>query len=148
MKLNYPTTHCVTPDTLTAIRRRHPLALEAVAYAPGRFEIGHGMRQGVFPGLRICAQQAENLFRCDVQYCEAMIRSAADFPISEALYQALVSLFFDVGPKTRVVDFMVATARQQGERAYFSLLPSNAHWSRFGQDIGRAARFYEAKQAH
>lgn len=146
MKKHYPGNHVVTRDTLAAIRARHPLALQALEYRPGRFEIGHGMRGFVVSGMKLSPQQAEDLFRNDILYVESRIRAWLDRPVSDPAYQALVSFIFDVGTEFDVIKDALAFMHEGDEQGFFRWVPPHAALSRFGEHIGRAARFWEAKQ--
>lgn len=145
--LRYSSNHVVTPETLQAIRQRHPLALDAVQYAPGRYEIGHGCRWGPYPGLRISPIQAEDLFRADIAYVEAHIRAWFQITMREVTYQALVSYFFDVGTQGTGSDDVVNLFESGGEKRFFRSLPGAFGLSRFGDHVGKAARFFECKHA-
>ena len=146
-KLYLPNNHCVGRDTLLALRSRHVLATSSRQYAPGRYEIGYGNRNGVGPGLSISPCQAEDLLRNDVQYVEAFIRMAVARRISDRAYQALVSFIFDVGPKSDPARERLSRLHEGGEDAFFDGLAGGAEWSRFGEHIGRSARFFEVNHA-
>ena len=146
-RLSYASNHAVAPVTLEAIRSRHPLALQAVAYQPGRYEIGHGCRWGPYPGLRISPVQAEDLFRSDIAYVEGRIRTWFPCPMRDGAYQALVSYFFDVGTGESFAEDAVCLFTNGGEKAFFRSLPQAFDRSRFGRNIGRAARFFECKHS-
>ena len=146
-RLSYPSNHAVAPATLEAIRSRHPLALQAVAYAPGRYEIGHGCRWGPYPGLLISPVQAEDLFRSDIAYVEGRIRTWFSCPMRDGAYQALLSYFFDTGTGGTHVEDVVNLFENGGEKRFFRTLPGAFNMSRFGPRIGRAARFFECKHS-
>lgn len=145
--LQYSSNHVVRPETLQAIRQRHPIALDAVQYAPGRYEIGHGCRWGPYPGLRISPIQAEDLFRSDIAYVEGHIRAWFRLPMRDATYQALVSFFFDVGTQGTQCDYVVNLLENGGEKHFFRSLPGKFGLSRFGDHVGKAARFFECKHS-
>ena len=146
-RLSYASNHAVAPATLEAIRSRHPLALQAVAYAPGRYEIGHGCRWGPYPGLRISPVQAEDLFRSDIAYVEGRIRTWFSCPMRDGAYQALISYFFDIGTVELYAEDAVCLFMNGGEKAFFRSLPQAFDRSRFGSNVGRAARFFECKHS-
>lgn len=145
MKLHYPHNHCVSRDTLDAIRRRHPLALQAEQYAPGKWQIGHGCRGGIYPGLKISPIVAEDLLRNDVLYVESRIRAYFDMPLSDSLYQVLVSHLFDIGTQSTACDDIVNLVATNQVARFKQMLPGSFGLSRFGADVGRTARFWEAK---
>lgn len=148
MALDYlPTNHCVAANTLRAIRARHPLALSAEQYAPGKYQIGYGNRNDVLRDMTISPCQAEDLLRNDVMYVEAFIRMAVARRLTDRGYQALVSFIFDVGPKAQSALNRLSILHDRGEAAFFDGLAGCADYSRFGAHIGRAARFFECEQA-
>ena len=140
---HHPHNHLVSLSTLNAIRNRHPLALQAMSYGPGRWEIGHGCRGGIYAGLRISPAQAEDLFRSDIMFVESAIRCSLDCALTDAAYQALVSYLFDVGPSRWKGDDVHLLLQAGKEEEFFRLLPALAGWSRFNEHVGRAARFFE-----
>lgn len=142
-----PTNHCVSIHTLKAIRARHPLALDAQAYGPGRYQIGYGHRDPIPPDLTISPCQAEDLLRNDVQYVEAFIRLAVARRLTDRAYQALVSYLYDVGPKATAARARLSALHEGGEAAFFHGLEGACAESRFGENVGRAARFFECTQA-
>lgn len=145
--LHLPTNHCVMRTTLAAIRARHPLALEATSYAPGRYFIGYGHQDHMPPDLTISPCQAEDMLRNDMQYVEAFIRLSVARCISDRGYQALVSFLYDVGPKSEAAHVRLGMLHDGGERAFFAGLEGGAEWSRFSAVVGRSARFFECTQA-
>lgn len=148
MALDYlPTNHCVAANTLRAIRARHPLALSAEAYAPGKYQIGYGNRNDVLRDMTISPCQAEDLLRNDVMYVEAFIRMAVARRLTDRGYQALVSFIFDVGPKSDHARARLGALHARGEAAFFDGLAVGAGMSRFGAHVGRAARFFEVEHA-
>ena len=145
--IHLPTNHCVNVHTLHAIRSRHRLLLEAEQRVQGIWEIGYGCRVGVMPGATIGPCQAEDLLRNDVQYVEAFIRLAVARRISDRCYQALVSYLYDVGPKAEASRIRLARLHEGGEETFFLGLEGEARASRFGENIGRPARFFEVNYA-
>lgn len=143
MKKHYPNNHAVAVPTLDAIRKRHPLTLEAVQCGPSALEIGYGHRYSVFPGQRITAQQAEDLFRADVMHCEAYIRSRIMFPLSDGRYQAFVSFLFDVGPRAAFDHCHEIFVPDMSDAELIELLPRFASCSRFRDFVGASARAFE-----
>lgn len=146
MKRFYPHNHCVFADTLQAIRSRHPVVTDARQYAPGRYEIGYGNRNSVDKDTRVTLCQAEDLLRNDIQYVEAFIRLCVANRITDGCYQALVSFFYDVGPKSEAARMRIAMVHDRREDGFFDGLEGLKDASRFGPDIGLAARFWECKQ--
>lgn len=146
MRLYLPCNHTVFRETLDNIRRRHPLALQAQQYTPGKFEIGYGNRSEVHPGTHVTSCMAEDLLRNDIQYVEAYIRLAVARRISDGLYQALVSYLFDAGPKSPAARARLSALHTRGPDGFFDGLAGAASESRFDANAGRTARFYECKQ--
>lgn len=146
-KLFLPNNHCVKPETLRAVRARHPLITSATAYAPSKYQIGFGCRNGVHPGWNISPCQAEDLFRNDVMYVEAFLRMAVARRLTERAYQALVSFIFDVGPKSPHASVRLAVLHDHGEAAFFDGLDGGRSWSRFDENVGLVARSFEVWHA-
>lgn len=146
VRLYLPTNHCVEIQTLEALRRRHPVVLQARLYAPGRFEIGYGNRNDVHPETSISPCIAEDLLRNDVQYVEANIRLRVARRISDACYQALVSYLYDVGPKAEAANARLSRLHTGGLEAFAADLASARDESRYGPSVGASARFWECRR--
>jgi lysozyme len=94
----------VSPMALSAsetayalIRRWEGLRLRAY-WDNGQWAIGYGHRgPDVKEGMTITQAQAEALLRQDVAEVETVIRSAVRVPLTQAMFDALVSFVYNVG---------------------------------------------------
>lgn len=82
---------------LDAIKEHEGLRLRAYDDGVGVLTIGYGHTAGVRAGDQITAEQAEQFLREDVQIFEKTVHDAVHVSISQAQFDALVSLVFNIG---------------------------------------------------
>jgi len=88
----------VSSEGLNLIRRFESLRLEAYQDEAGVWTIGYGHTGlDVKPGMRITQEQAEELFRQDINRFEAGLRSLLTREPTQSQWDALVSWAFNVG---------------------------------------------------
>lgn len=82
---------------LDAIKAHEGLRLRAYDDGAGVLTIGYGHTAAVRAGDQITAEQAEQFLREDVEWAEACVRDAVHVSISQAQFDALTSLVFNIG---------------------------------------------------
>lgn len=82
---------------IDAIKRHEGLRLHAYLDSAGVPTIGYGHTAGVEMGQHISDQRAEEFLRADLLWAENAVNSVVRVPVSQAQYDALVSLTFNIG---------------------------------------------------
>lgn len=82
---------------LALIQRFEGLRLEAYLDSVGKPTIGYGSTQGVRMGDEITNAQATELLAADVERHADGVRRLVDVPLSQNMFDALVSFTFNVG---------------------------------------------------
>lgn len=85
------------PQGIANLKGHEGLRLEAYWDENG-WAIGYGHRAGVKEGDTITQEQAEELFRQDIQWVSSSIKDNITVPLSQAQFDALASLVYNVGP--------------------------------------------------
>lgn len=100
---------CVWDDAMTMktsqagidlIKQHEGLRLEAYpdpASGAEPWTIGYGHTKGVMPGQRITQEQAEQFLRDDLWWAEDAVNGSVTVNITQAQFDALVSLIFNIG---------------------------------------------------
>lgn len=78
------------------IKRFESLRLEAYLCPAGVRTIGWGHTEGVQPGQRITAEQAEELLQSDIDQVEQDMARVISIPLTQGEHDALVSLCFNL----------------------------------------------------
>ena len=63
----------------------------------GKLTIGYGHTRDVYIGQKITRSTAEAYLRQDVEFAEVTVRSAVTAPITQNMFDALVSLVYNIG---------------------------------------------------
>ncbi len=84
---------------LEIIESAEGLRLKAYQLA-GQWLIGYGHARGVKAGMTITKAQAEEFLRQDASLCGGTVASAVTEPVTRNEFSAMVSLCYNIGPKT------------------------------------------------
>lgn len=79
------------------IKKWEGLRLNAYQDVVGVWTIGYGHTGTAKPGMRITPQEAERLLRQDLAWAERAVANGVKVPISQPMFDAMVSLCFNVG---------------------------------------------------
>jgi len=79
------------------IKHFEGLMLKAYRCSAGKLTIGYGSTRDVTEGVVITLQEAEDRLIQDVKASEALVRSKVAVPLTQAQFNALVSLVFNLG---------------------------------------------------
>lgn len=82
---------------LRLIKEFEGLSLVAYQDAVGVWTIGYGTTRGVYPGMRITLEQAEEFLRRDLQRFESAVNQLVRVPLNADQFSALVSFVYNVG---------------------------------------------------
>ncbi len=109
------------------IRHFEDVGLQAVPDARGDWVVGYGHRERVVEGVAISADEADGLFRLDLERAERAVRRLVRVPVTATEYDALVSLAFELGPEgfeaSRVLHHLNDGARDAAVDALLRLTP-------------------------
>tara|TARA_R110000782_G_scaffold73701_3_gene147517 strand:- start:900 stop:1481 length:582 start_codon:yes stop_codon:yes gene_type:complete len=86
------------PNDVTSIKESEGLRLKA--YKPTKddvWTIGWGHTKGVFPGQVITEEEAEEFLAQDLAWVREAINRQVDVPLTQNMYDALVSFVFNLG---------------------------------------------------
>jgi lysozyme len=82
---------------IDAIKRHEGLRLHAYLDSADVPTIGYGHTADVEMGQHISEWRAEEFLRADLMWAEMAVNNAVRVPVSQAQYDALVSLCFNIG---------------------------------------------------
>lgn len=82
------------------IRSYEALRLKAYDDSTGVWTIGYGHTAGVTPGMTITESQAVDYFRTDLKSFERSVNKYVIVPITQNMFDALVSFTFNLGAGT------------------------------------------------
>lgn len=71
--------------------------LTAYQDSVGVWTIGYGHTNGVYAGMTITQAQAEEFLRSDLKTAENAVNGKVTYPITQNMFDALVSLTFNIG---------------------------------------------------
>lgn len=71
--------------------------LTAYQDSAGVWTIGYGHTAGVYAGMTITQAQAEEFLRSDLKTAENAVNGKVTYPITQNMFDALVSLTFNIG---------------------------------------------------
>jgi lysozyme len=94
----YYMSQALKPSDVTFIKESEGLRLEA--YKPTKHDvwtIGWGHTKGVFPGQVITEEEAEEFLAQDLAWVREAIDKQVDVPLTQNMYDALVSFVFNLG---------------------------------------------------
>jgi lysozyme len=94
----YFMSQALKPNDVTSIKESEGLRLEA--YKPTKHDvwtIGWGHTKGVFPGQVITEEEAEEFLAQDLAWVRTAIDNQVDVPLTQNMYDALVSFVFNLG---------------------------------------------------
>ncbi len=113
---------------LTLIKSFEGLKLDAYRDVRGIWTIGYGHIRGVFPGMHITEQQAEQALRDDLMGAEGAMESAlAGAQTTDNQFAAMVSLCFNIGS----ANFRESTVlRKHQERDYEGAADAFLMWNK------------------
>lgn len=83
------------------IKQREGLRLDAYpdpASGGDPWTIGHGSTHGVTPGMKITAELADQMLRDDLVRFEGVANRILTVPVTQAQFDAIVSLAYNIGP--------------------------------------------------
>ena len=63
----------------------------------GIWTIGHGSVRGVYPGMVITREQAEQMLRAEILNDESYIQAVVTKPINQPMFDALLSFVYNIG---------------------------------------------------
>ena len=87
----------VSERGLDLIRKFEGLRLEAYQCSAGKWTIGYGHTAGVYEGMVITEDQANDLLWGDVRVAERCVNGAVQVPLTQGEFDALVSFVFNLG---------------------------------------------------
>jgi lysozyme len=121
------------------IKSREELRLTAYKPTPQDvWTIGWGSTKGVREGMFITAQEAEARFADDTAWAVATV-NAIDAPLSQSMFDALVSLVFNTGAGSVSTGSTIGAALRA--RRYFDAWAGFALWRKQkGEDLRGLAR--------
>src|SRR5215467_14111911 len=90
-------THTTSNIGLKLIKEHEGLRLVAYKDPVGVWTIGYGHTRGVLPGMVINEEVAHSLLLLDVQEAERCVRREVRVPITQSMFDALVSFIFNLG---------------------------------------------------
>lgn len=79
---------------------KHYEGLRLQSYKPvegDHWTIGYGSTRGVYEGMRITQQEADDRLRSDIGWAESAVNRLVRVPLSQAQFDSLVSFCFNVG---------------------------------------------------
>ena len=82
---------------LNLIKESEGLCLTAYKCSAGKWTIGYGSTRDVVPGMKINRAQAEWRLRQDVNEAERDVTRLVKVPLTQGMYDALVSFAFNFG---------------------------------------------------
>lgn len=82
---------------LDLIKQFEGLRLEAYLCPAGVWTIGYGSTNGVYEGMKITQEQAEERLRQDCRIAEACVNDCVAVPLKQGQFDALVSFTFNLG---------------------------------------------------
>jgi lysozyme len=94
----YSMSQALKPNDVTSVKESEGLRLEA--YKPTKHDvwtIGWGHTKGVFPGQVITEEEAEEFLAQDLAWVRTAIDNQVDVPLTQNMYDALVSFVFNLG---------------------------------------------------
>jgi lysozyme len=92
---------------LELIKSFEGLYLKAYLCPAKVWTIGYGHTLGVMPGDVITKDQAEALLRKDLEQFEAVVNRSVSVPITQAQFDSLVSLCYNIGAKAFVTSTLL-----------------------------------------
>ena len=94
----YFMSQALKPNDVTSIKESE--GLRHAAYKPTKHDvwtIGWGHTKGVFPGQIITEEEAEEFLAQDLAWVREAIDNQVDVPLTQNMYDALVSFVFNLG---------------------------------------------------
>lgn len=120
------------PAGLHLIKTFEGLKLNAYLCPAGVWTIGYGTTKGVKPGMAITAAKAEELLAQDLRKFEDTVNTSVAVPITQGMYDALVSFCYNVGAGA----FRTSTLlRLLNKGEYESAALQFARWNRGGNKV-------------
>jgi lysozyme len=87
----------ISKQGLDLIKKFEGLRLKAYLCPAGVWTIGYGHTKGVYPGMVITEELADKFLIDDVWQFEREVESLVHVPITQGMFDALVSFAFNVG---------------------------------------------------
>lgn len=87
----------ISQEGLALIKSFEGCVLKAYQDPVGIWTIGYGHTHDVHSGMTITAKQADAYLRCDVADAEQAVNSSVTVPLTQNMFDALVSFTFNVG---------------------------------------------------
>lgn len=87
----------ISQGGINLIKRFEGLKLKAYKCSAGVLSIGYGSTKGVYEGMEITEQEADNLLRTDLLIAEGAVDQLVTYPLSQLQFDALVSFVFNCG---------------------------------------------------
>jgi lysozyme len=132
----------ISPRATEIIARFEKCKLEAYDDGGGVWTIGYGHTKGVKQGDRITPVQAVEFLREDMADAEADVKSLVKVPLSQSMYDALVSFVFNIGGTEFSTSKMLALIN---ERQYHLAAAEFGRWHR---DNGKRLWGLSRRRAH
>ncbi|CAI1500377.1 lysozyme [Serratia entomophila] len=80
------------------IKESRRCCLSSYVNQDGERAIGYGYRKNIFPGKVITELTALSLLQADIMECEKRLNEIVMIPLAQHRFDAILSLFYDVGP--------------------------------------------------
>jgi lysozyme len=87
----------ISKNGLDLIKKFEGCKLKAYLCPAGIWTIGYGHTKGVYPGMQITQELADKFLLDDVWNFEREVESLVHVPITQGMFDALVSFAFNVG---------------------------------------------------
>lgn len=114
-------------DSIALLKQWEGLRLTAYQDEAGVWTIGHGHTATAAPGMRITADEAEMLFRGDLEWARRAVSDLIAVPLTDNQYGALVSFTFNLGRDA----LKRSTLRRKLNRGDYAAIPSElAKWNK------------------
>jgi len=121
-----------SPIGINLIKEFEGLRLEAYRCSAGVLTIGYGTTAGVKPGQAITAAKAEELLAADLRKFEDTVNTAVAVPLTQGMYDALVSLTYNIGSGA----FRASTLlRKLNAKDYAGAAEQFPRWNRAGGKV-------------
>lgn len=119
----------INEKALALLRQHEGLRLNAYLCPGGVLTIGYGHTEGVRPGMKITAAQAEDLLRHDVTGTEKHVTRLVRVALNENQFGALVCFVFNIGAGA----FARSTLLNLLNRGWYAQVPAQLlRWCRAG----------------
>ena len=119
----------ISPAGLALIKRFEGLRTEAYRCPAGVWTIGYGSTRGVREGMKITEAQAEALLLRDVERFERDVVGMVEVPITQGMFDALVSFAFNLGAEAMRRSTLLRLLNQS---RYADAAQQFARWNKAG----------------